>query len=434
MLRITFISIIILVGAFYAVISPFYALCFYLWHAYFRPEEWIWWVDLTFLHMSLIIGTFLVFRTLVTVPNPKINARTMLIWLFLAQAVVGTITSEHPDASMLLLQDFSKVMLISYLIVVLVTDRLKFRTVLIVMALSLGLECAKQGWADLILTGGAKNDNKIGFLGDNNGVALGTMMLVPILGALAQTTLKPWRRRAYWFIAVGVFFRGFTTYSRGGFLAASVLGLLTFARAEKKARALVGVLLVAGLVWAVMPQEFWNRIQTITASDENRDESAAGRLHFWMVGVKMAQAKPLTGVGLESFAYSYEKYDPNSIYGDFRQTHSTWFGVLAELGLPGFILFLANLAFAFNSCRRVVKEARLHPERRELAIYANALITSLIVFSVAGTFLSSQYSEMYWHFIALSTALSLVAAQEATATVKAPVAAAVPVPRYAAAR
>jgi probable O-glycosylation ligase (exosortase A-associated) len=326
-------------------------------------------------------------------------------------------------------------MLICYLIVVLVTDRQRFRTTLIVMALSLGLECAKQGWASLILAGGAKNDNTIGFLGDNNGVALGTMMLVPILGALAHTTVKPWRRRAYWFIAVGVFFRGFTTYSRGGFLAAAVLGLLTFARAERKVRALIGVVLVAGLVWAVMPKEYWNRIQTITASDENRDESAAGRLHFWMVGVKMAQTKPLTGVGLESFAYSYGTYDPNSIYGDFRQTHSTWFGVLAELGLPGFLLFLANLAFAFNSCRRVLRDARLNPARRELGIYANALITSLIVFSVAGTFLSSQYNEMYWHFIALSTALSLIAAEEATATVPARVAAtAIPLPRYAAAR
>ena len=32
-------------GTFYALISPFYALLFYLWNAYFRPEEWIWWLD-----------------------------------------------------------------------------------------------------------------------------------------------------------------------------------------------------------------------------------------------------------------------------------------------------------------------------------------------------------------------------------------------------
>jgi hypothetical protein len=34
---------------------------------------------------------------------------------------------------------------------------------------------------------------------------------------------------------------------------------------------------------------------------------------------------------------------------------------------------------------------------------------------VGGSFLSSQYSEMFWHFIGLSTALSLIAAKEVEA-------------------
>jgi hypothetical protein len=39
-------------------------------------------------------------------------------------------------------------------------------------------------------------------------------------------------------------------------------------------------------------------------------------------------------------------------------------------------------------------------------------MTSLLVFSVVGSFLSSQYNEMLWHMIALSTALYLVAVKE----------------------
>src|SRR5262249_19132786 len=155
----------------------------------------------------------------------------------------------------------------------------------IVIALSLGFECAKQGWVSLFRAPGAKNDNPIGFLGDNNGVALGTMMLVPILVALARTATRRWERYAYQFLAVGVFMRGFTTSSRGGFIAAGVLGLFFIGRAEHKVRAAIGVLAVAGLVSLVMPQEYWNRMNTITASDEQRDESAAGRLHFWHVAV-----------------------------------------------------------------------------------------------------------------------------------------------------
>ena len=52
------------------------------------------------------------------------------------------------------------------------------------------------------------------------------MMLVPILGALAQTATRRWEKYAFRFVAIGVFMRGFTTYSRGGFLAAGVLGAL----------------------------------------------------------------------------------------------------------------------------------------------------------------------------------------------------------------
>ena len=38
------------------------------------------------------------------------------------------------------------------------------------------------------------NNNPIPFLGDNNGVALGVMMLVPLFGALAKTATRSWER------------------------------------------------------------------------------------------------------------------------------------------------------------------------------------------------------------------------------------------------
>ena len=67
------------------------------------------------------------------------------------------------------------------------------------------------------------------------------------------------------------------------------------------------------------------------------------------------------------------------------------------------------------SCWRVARSTRGDPTKRELRIYANALITSLVVFAAGGTFLSSQYNEMLWHFVGLSTALAVVAASEAEA-------------------
>ena len=67
------------------------------------------------------------------------------------------------------------------------------------------------------------------------------------------------------------------------------------------------------------------------------------------------------------------------------------------------------------------------PSKRELRLFANALLTSLMVFAVGGTFLSSRYSEMFWHFVALSAALHIITVGE-LATARA----AEPAPRFGA--
>jgi probable O-glycosylation ligase (exosortase A-associated) len=411
-----FVLILIGVGTFYSVFGAFYALLFYLWNAYFRPDEWTYGGYVQMMNLSYIIGTYLVIRTFFSMPDPKLNSRTGLIILFAMQCVISTATSEHPAWSQAFLVDFAKVLLISYLMVVLLDDRRKFRMALLVIALSLSFECAKQGWVNLYRAPGARNDNRVAFLGDNNGVALGTMMMIPILAALAQTAVSRWEKRLHQFLAVGVFLRGISTYSRGGFLSAGVLGVMTFVRSRRKLRTLVIVAAASVLVYLVMPSRYWERIDTITVeSEEERDASAAGRLHFWNVALVMAAEKPATGVGLNAFSSSYPAYNTDERFRGERAAHSTWFGVLGDLGYPGLLLLVGNLAVAVYSCWRVFRLTRDDPEKRELGIYANALLTSLIVFSVGGTFLSNQYNEMFWHFVGLSAALHASTVRELAA-------------------
>jgi len=413
MLRLIFVILIIIGGAYFAAQSAFYGLLFYLWNAYFRPDDWTYGAFIRSLRLSWIIGAYVALRTMGSLPNPKINVRTALIWLFFAQAIVGSFTSENPDWSFSFLENFGKVLLITYLMVVLINDRREFRLVFLVIAMSLGFETAKQGWANLWFSPGAKNDNPIIFLGDNNGVALGTMMLVPILGALAQTSRLWQERYVHRFFAVGVFLRGISTYSRGGFLGAAALSTIMVLRAEKKIRAIITIAAVGLFVWSIMPQTFWDRMNTIQVEDEQeRDDSSAGRLYFWQVGQEMARAKPLTGVGLNGYNKSYQTYDYDHRYEGERAAHSIWFGVLGDLGYPGLILFVANIVMAFWSCWSVVRLARARPALRDLKLFANALTSSLVVYGVTGSFLSQQYSEMAWHIFGLSTALHLVAIQE----------------------
>jgi probable O-glycosylation ligase (exosortase A-associated) len=412
MLRMIFVILLILAGIFFSTQTAFYALLFYLWNAYFRPETWVYYEVIRSLRLSLIIGIYVVLRTMLSMPRLKLNWQTGLIFLFFIQVLIGCFTSEAPDRSWAYFDGFWKVLLISYLIVVLTDDRRKFRLVLLVIVLSLGFETAKQGWANLFRGPGQPNNNPNAFLGDNNGVALGLMMLLPIIGALAQTSGRVWERNVHRFTGIGVLLRGITTYSRGGFLGAGTLMVIGILRSEKKLRAVVVAAVLAAGILVLMPTEFWDRMNTITAGEgEQVDDSAASRIHFWHVAVDMANANPLTGVGFLAFNRAFMSYNTDSGYeGQERAAHSIWFGVLGELGYPGLILFILNLGTAFWSCWRVHRLTKNRPDLRDLRIYANALISALAVYSVSGSFLSHQYNEMAWHMFALTAALRYVTA------------------------
>lgn len=412
MLRALLVSVLICIGVFASLFGPFNALLFYLWNAYFRPDAWSYLGLIQALNLSFVIGIYLVVLTIASRPDVPVNAQSFLFAGFLFQCVLSTMFSEHPEVSQPFLMDFVKVLIITFLITILTTDRAKFRLLLLVIALSLAFESAKQGWVNLILAPGSKNDNSMPFLGDNNGVAVGMMMLVPILGALAQTARATWEKVGHRFLSIGVILRGISTYSRGGFLAAGAVGMLVLARSKYKIRALIVVAAVAVLVWNVMPDRFWERMNTITNSAEERDDSAASRIHFWYVAVDMAAAKPLTGVGLDGYRNSYEAYNTDPRWTGERAVHSIWFGILGDLGYPGLVMFVALLALSIRSCRRVVAMAKKDPSKQELRLYADGVMGGLVAFVVAGSFLPHHYNEMAWHFMGLASALDFISRSE----------------------
>jgi putative inorganic carbon (hco3(-)) transporter len=421
MFRDLLVLTIILIGFVSCWRGPFYTLLFYLWLAYFRPEQWVWndWVGAG--HFSLIVGTIVVVQTLFSSAKLRANWTTVLLVLFLAQSFLSTAFSWDWDWSWSWWPDFAKVILIGCLIMIHGTTERRIRAMFLVIALSLGFEGAKQGWAQFILNPGAANINLHPVLGDNNGVAMGMLMLVPIFAALARTSNTMWEKSLHRFLAVGVVLRALATYSRGGFLAAGALALLHIVQSKKRIRTLLAVAVVASVALSVMPPKFWSRMETITASEEDRDASQQGRLYFWRVAMRMAEDHPFVGVGFNAYRRAYNSYDVSDrAYGMFRAVHSTWFGVLSEMGITGLLLLLMVLAQAVVNIRRTRRAALDDPSRTASAEIAKALQGSLLVFAVAGTFLNAQYSEMLWHFVCLAAALRW-AESRAAAEQRAPV-------------
>jgi probable O-glycosylation ligase (exosortase A-associated) len=409
-LRTLFVVIVATAGGCLALQDTFYALLLYLWLAYFRPETWVWGDALQALDLSFWAGMYVVGRAVLLGETSRISGRLALISLLLFQSFLSTCFSVDFTYSWGSWLNFAKTLVIAYLIASLVNDPRRFRLVLVTIALSLGFEGTKQGWAQLILNPGGENVNAIPFLGDNNGVAVGMLMLVPILAALAQTTDRAWERNAYRFMLVGVLYRALSTYSRGGFLACLALGAYYVFRSPHRGRTLAGAAIATALVLPALQGPFWERMSTITVEQEEMDASAAGRLHFWRVALDMAADRPLTGVGHNAYNIAYDSYDLlKGSYGSERSVHSMWLGTLAELGCPGLLLVVANLFLAFRSCRRVSRLEAGAPDPDHLGRYATALEAALVTAAVGGTFVASQYSEMLWHFVGLSIALETIA-------------------------
>ena len=139
-----------------------------------------------------------------------------------------------------------------------------------------------------------------------------------------------------------------------------------------------------------------------------------GRLYAWEAAIRMALVNPLTGVGLNNFISNYFAY---SSHWDGRNhaVHSTWFGVLAETGFLGLILFLSLIAcivrIAIRCQARFSKTARGDHYSPPTYAMAQALLAGIAGFCVSGTFLTMGFT---WPvYILLSLAVALERAERA---------------------
>ena len=409
MLRLIFVFAIIAVGAFFALHGPFYTLLLYLWNAYFRPEVWVHGQALRSFHLSFYVAAFLVLQMVFNANRLRFNGRWVVVLLFVFHCFVTATFGEHSDTNFKFLKQFLRILLIAYFMFCLVDNLKQFRIVLLVMLLSVGFESVKQGWGTMIRNPGAINENPIPFLGDNNMTAVGLLMLVPLAVAFSQSFTKFRYRGFFCFFAIGTIYRALSTYSRGGFLMFGALAATYWVRTRQKMTILFGLVVVGTLILALLPPAFWDRMYSIT----EYEEAASGRLHVWKVALTMSAENPWFGVGFQGFEGSYNDYDFSlGEFGEARAVHSSWFGLIADLGYPGLILFVILYLQALRCCRSIQVEAAKHPDSKEwteMRYYAVALESALWAFIVGGTFLNMHYNEMVWHYLVFTMILERLA-------------------------
>ena len=245
-------------------------------------------------------------------------------------------------------------------------------------------------------------------LGDPNDLALVLLFPLSFCVAFAIHRCGTWHRAfgivAGLLILCAIVF----TQSRGGLigvLAVFAVALLRTTRSKVK-------VVVLGLVAAAILYQAMGISGRISGGgNEGLDDSAAHRIEAWHTAVRMAVSRPLTGVGLANFADSFSGFGTLPS-GNVIVAHSTWFGVLGETGFAGLIAFVVMVGFTFrNSLRsyatltRVKHTATTLQELESIRAFSFALVSGIVGFCVAGSFLTQGFIWPIYILLGLSAAL-----------------------------
>lgn len=248
-----------------------------------------------------------------------------------------------------------------------------------------------------------------GAIGNPNDLAAALVLGVGASAGLAASSRSvPGRSAAL--VALGLCVAGvLLTASRGGLVAmiAMVLGALALGRGRRVALSLVSVVLLLGAAG------YFLTTAPTGATERLIDPSGGtGRVDLWTVALRMVEDRPLQGVGTGSFAPSSIHYllepgilsESQYIANDPKVAHNMYLEVLAELGIPGAIMFIGIVLFCLGCAASAVARQYERGSSRDYALTLG-LTASLVGLLTADFFGSGQYSQQLWLFLGLGPAM-----------------------------
>jgi len=266
-----------------------------------------------------------------------------------------------------------------------------------------------------------------GGVGDPNFFANIQLVVLPVVLVLAADTKVRWQRYFFGFTALVGIASILSTLSRGGLIALLlVLVLIPFipARAifpSPRHKAVVIAFLAVGLLVLFSRPTFRGEIvkRATTIFNQNQTDASgssagSGREEIWKAAMHSIHDHPALGVGYGAFitvsnellyttpGVDLEKFPPrpNGI-----ETHSAFIGTLAELGPFGLFLFLGVIISTMIALRRTAVRAR-NAGAHFLSRVSNALVLSLVGWSLSSMFIETETARPLWIVIGISLALS----------------------------
>lgn len=297
----------------------------------------------------------------------------------------------------------SKILLMTFVTLLLVDSPSRLRQLVLVIAFSIGLRAL---WVSIfaIQTGGqfrvyGPHDS---FLEDNNDFGLALNMALPLLYFSIPGEPRRWVRVGLRACFVAGIFAVILTYSRGALLGLAVVLILIAAMSRYRILALSFVVVTALLVFSFAPQEWMDRMDRMVHGE--LDSSAKQRIIGWRTGWNLVMDYPITGGGLAAYpdVVVFRHYQPEPMPGgrESEGPHSIYFQVLGEQGFVGLALFLMLLGSCILTLRAVCRQAKKRFASHWVIPYTRMFQVSLAAFAVSGAFLGRAYFDLWYEIVA----------------------------------
>jgi probable O-glycosylation ligase (exosortase A-associated) len=392
------------------LLHPFVGVLVWTWLSLMNPHKLAFGFARTFPYAQIVgIATLIAMMNGAVKKRWPLTRESVVLLFFVFWMVVTTVFALNPEPAWEQLDKVVKVQLIVFVTMALLTTRKQIELLIWVMVLSIGFYGAKGGLFTLA-TGGrhhVRGPSKSFISGDNH-LALALIMILPLMYYFWRVNSNRGVRLAMmaWMVLTAVATVG--TQSRGALLGLAAVLLLLVLKGRRRVFALALVLGVAYLTSEVMPQKWFDRMDTIRTFEE--DGSAMGRINAWQFAFNLAQDRPIGGGFMCFTRRLFLQYAPDP--QDFHDAHSIYFEVLGEHGFVGLFLFLLLAGLTWQTCRTMIKGDSQHPNTFWASELARMIQVSMVGYGVAGAFVGLAYFDLYYNLIAVIVAAKFVVADE----------------------
>jgi probable O-glycosylation ligase (exosortase A-associated) len=402
-----------------SLMQPFAGILFWTWAGYFNPQDFTYGIA-SKIPFALLIAISTMAGLVVTKRKqiPPLTVETglvLVLWFWFCVTTVNVFFSptlmHHSKDSVDFLWRVSKILLMVFVALALVTDSKRLRWWYLITAASFAVFALK-GSVFGVLTGGQDKvyGPKNSMIYDNNDFGLAMNMALPMFAALARTEDSRFLRWGFWAAVPMGIVAVILTYSRGAMLGLATVLFAMMMNSKRRFVGLASSVILTSIVFLTAPEKWIERMQTL--KDVSTDQSALARLHSWTFAYRLFRDHPILGGGFQTFtAPLYGEY--NMLADKVQGPHSIYFQVLAEHGLPGLILFLGLVACCLWSCSRLKRTFLRQPGSDTLAAYSDMVQLGLITFLVSGAFLGRAYFDLFYQLVATVIILKMLAREGA---------------------